>query len=59
LFGPGGTPKRNVPPGAGGSRLPAAAHPFTLPAPRARVKLRSLPEWLDDPRKRGLEEPPR
>jgi 23S rRNA pseudouridine1911/1915/1917 synthase len=59
LFGPGGTPKSNVPPGAGGYLLHAAALSFTHPATRARVKLRSLPEWLDDPRKRGLEEPPR
>jgi 23S rRNA pseudouridine1911/1915/1917 synthase len=45
LFGPGGTPKSNVPPGAGGYRLHAAALSFAHPATGARVKLRSLPDW--------------
>ena len=45
LFGPGGTPKSDVPPGAGGYLLHAAALSFTHPTSGARVKLRSLPEW--------------
>jgi 23S rRNA pseudouridine1911/1915/1917 synthase len=46
LFGPGGTPKSNAPPGQGGDRLHAAALSFTAPAGGARIKLRSLPDWL-------------
>ena len=46
LFGPGGTPKSDVPPGAGGYLLHAAALSFAHPATGARVKVRSLPEWL-------------
>jgi 23S rRNA pseudouridine1911/1915/1917 synthase len=46
LFGPGGTPKSDVPPGAGGYLLHAAALSFAHPATDARVKLRSLPEWV-------------
>ena len=46
LFGPGGTPKSNVPPGMGGYLLHAAALSFTHPVSGARVKLRSLPDWL-------------
>ena len=46
LFGPGGTPKSDVPPGEGGYLLHAAALSFAHPASGARVKLRSLPEWL-------------
>jgi 23S rRNA pseudouridine1911/1915/1917 synthase len=46
LFGPGGTPKSDVPPGAGGYLLHAAALSFAHPANGARVKLRSLPEWV-------------
>ena len=45
LFGPGGTPKSDAPPGAGGYLLHAAALSFALPANGARVKLRSLPGW--------------
>lgn len=46
LFGPGGKPKSNVPPGQGGYLLHAAALSFALPSGNLRVKLRSLPEWL-------------
>jgi 23S rRNA pseudouridine1911/1915/1917 synthase len=46
LFGPGGTPKSDAPPGAGGYLLHAAALSFAHPATGARVRLRSLPEWL-------------
>jgi 23S rRNA pseudouridine1911/1915/1917 synthase len=46
LFGPGGTPKSDVPPGAGGYLLHAAALSFAHPATAAWVKLRSLPDWL-------------
>jgi 23S rRNA pseudouridine1911/1915/1917 synthase len=47
LFGPGGTPKSAVPPGAGGYLLHAAVLSFTHPASGARIRLRSRPEWLD------------
>ena len=46
LFGAGGTPKSDVPPGTGGYLLHAAALSFTHPASGTRVKLRSLPDWL-------------
>lgn len=46
LFGPGGTPKSDAPPGKGGYLLHAAALSFAHPATGARVKLRSRPEWL-------------
>ncbi len=46
LFGPGGTPKSDVPPGAGGYLLHAAALSFPHPATGVRVKTRSLPSWL-------------
>ncbi len=46
LFGPGGTPKSNVPPGAGGYLLHAAALSFTHPASGVRIRLRSRPDWL-------------
>jgi 23S rRNA pseudouridine1911/1915/1917 synthase len=46
LFGPGGTPKSNAPPGAGGYLLHAAALAFAHPATGALVKLRALPPWL-------------
>lgn len=47
LFGPGGTPKSDVPPGAGGYLLHAAALSFTHPATGARIRLRSRPDWLE------------
>jgi 23S rRNA pseudouridine1911/1915/1917 synthase len=47
LFGPGGTPKSNQPPGAGGYLLHAAALSFAHPATGALIKTRSLPGWLD------------
>jgi len=46
LFGPGGMPKADVPPGAGGYLLHAAALSFAHPTSGARVKLRSLPDWV-------------
>ena len=46
LFGPGGTPKSDAPPGEGGYLLHAAALSFAHPASGARVKLRSQPGWL-------------
>jgi len=48
LFGPGGTPKSNVPPGAGGYLLHAAALSFAHPSSGTRVKVRSLPDWAAD-----------
>lgn len=48
LFGPGGVPKSDVPPGAGGYLLHSAGLSFTHPASGARIRLRSLPEWLND-----------
>ena len=46
LFGPGGTPKSDAPPGEGGYLLHAAALSFAHPTSGARVKLRSRPGWL-------------
>src|SRR5688572_26872088 len=47
LFGPGGVPKSDVPPGAGGYLLHSAGLKFTHPQTGARVALRSLPDWLN------------
>ena len=47
LFGPGGTPKSDAPPGEGGYLLHAAALAFAHPLTGALVKTRSLPGWLD------------
>ena len=47
LFGPGGVPKSDAPPGAGGYLLHSAGLKFTHPQSGARVTLRSLPDWLD------------
>jgi 23S rRNA pseudouridine1911/1915/1917 synthase len=49
LFGAGGTPKSNAPPGAGGYLLHAAALSFAHPQSGARIKLRSLPDWVAAP----------
>jgi 23S rRNA pseudouridine1911/1915/1917 synthase len=46
LFGPGGTPKSDAPPGAGGYLLHSAALSFADPASGARIRLRSRPVWL-------------
>jgi 23S rRNA pseudouridine1911/1915/1917 synthase len=46
LFGPGGVPISNAPPGRGGYLLHAAGLSFDDPATGARVRLRSLPDWL-------------
>ena len=47
LFGVGGVPKSDAPPGRGGYRLHAAGLKFTHPATAARIRLRSLPDWVD------------
>lgn len=47
LFGPGGVPKSDAPPGAGGYLLHSAGLSFDHPASGARVRLRSRPAWLD------------
>jgi 23S rRNA pseudouridine1911/1915/1917 synthase len=46
LFGPGGVPKSDAPPGQGGYLLHAARLSFTHPATGVRVRLSSLPDWL-------------
>jgi 23S rRNA pseudouridine1911/1915/1917 synthase len=46
LFGPGGVPISDAPPGRGGYLLHAAALSFTHPTSGARIRLRSLPDWL-------------
>lgn len=46
LFGPGGLPKSDVPPGAGGYLLHAAGLKFEHPKTGALVKVRSAPDWL-------------
>jgi 23S rRNA pseudouridine1911/1915/1917 synthase len=46
LFGPGGKPKSDVPPGAGGYLLHAAALAFVHPSSGVRIKVRSLPDWV-------------
>ena len=46
LFGPGGVPKSDVPPGTGGYLLHAARLSFAHPTSGARVKVRSLPSWI-------------
>ncbi|MCK6447781.1 MAG: RluA family pseudouridine synthase [Planctomycetes bacterium] len=47
LFGPGGRPKSDVPPGAGGYLLHAAALAFRHPTLDHWVKTRSLPDWVE------------
>jgi 23S rRNA pseudouridine1911/1915/1917 synthase len=49
LFGPGGLPKSDAPPGQGGYLLHAAGLSFAHPATGRRVRLRSWPEWLEGP----------
>jgi 23S rRNA pseudouridine1911/1915/1917 synthase len=46
LFGPGGVPKSDATPGAGGYRLHAAGLAFAHPASGRRVKLRASAPWL-------------
>jgi len=46
LFGPGGVPKSDAPPGEGGYRLHAAGLSFVHPASNVRIRLRSLPDWV-------------
>jgi 23S rRNA pseudouridine1911/1915/1917 synthase len=47
LFGVGGVPKSDVPPGMGGYQLHAAGLQLLDPATGGRIKLRSLPDWVD------------
>jgi 23S rRNA pseudouridine1911/1915/1917 synthase len=49
LFGPGGTPRSDAPPGAGGYLLHAAGLAFDHPVSGARIKLRSMPTWVVAP----------
>jgi 23S rRNA pseudouridine1911/1915/1917 synthase len=49
LFGAGGTPKSDAPPGEGGYLLHAAGLSFMRPASGRRVRLRSWPHWFDQP----------
>jgi len=46
LFGPGGIPISNAPPGTGGYLLHSASLSFDHPSSGARVRLHSLPDWL-------------
>jgi 23S rRNA pseudouridine1911/1915/1917 synthase len=46
LFGPGGVPISDAPPGRGGYLLHAAGLSFDHPVSGARVRVRSLPDWL-------------
>jgi 23S rRNA pseudouridine1911/1915/1917 synthase len=46
LFGPGGVPISDAPPGRGGYLLHAAGLSFDHPVSRARIRVRSLPDWL-------------
>jgi 23S rRNA pseudouridine1911/1915/1917 synthase len=50
LFGPGGVPKSNVPPGTGGYLLHSAGLAFDHPHSGARIRVRSRPDWLADER---------
>jgi len=47
LFGVGGVPKSDAPPGRGGYRLHAAGLKLIHPATAAQIKLRSLPDWFE------------
>jgi 23S rRNA pseudouridine1911/1915/1917 synthase len=46
LFGPGGVPISDAPPGRGGYLLHAAGLSFDHPVSGERVRVRSLPDWL-------------
>jgi 23S rRNA pseudouridine1911/1915/1917 synthase len=46
LFGPGGIPISNAPPGTGGYLLHSASLSFDHPSSGARVRLHLLPDWL-------------
>jgi 23S rRNA pseudouridine1911/1915/1917 synthase len=48
LFGPGGVPISDAPPGRGGYRLHSAGLSFDHPVSGARIRTRSLPDWLTD-----------
>jgi 23S rRNA pseudouridine1911/1915/1917 synthase len=50
LFGAGGMPKSDVPPGTGGYLLHSAVLAFDHPQTGARIRLRSRPDWLGDER---------
>jgi 23S rRNA pseudouridine1911/1915/1917 synthase len=47
LFGVGGVPKSDAPPGMGGYRLHAAGLKFIHPSMGAQIRLRSFPDWVD------------
>ena len=46
LFGPGGVPKSDAPPGAGGYLLHAVRCRSSIRTTGARVRVQSLPDWL-------------
>jgi 23S rRNA pseudouridine1911/1915/1917 synthase len=46
LFGPGGVPISNAPPGAGGYLLHAVRLSFRHPTSHTRIKLQHWPDWL-------------
>ncbi len=46
LFGPGGVPKSDAPPGAGGYLLHATALALMHPLSGRRIKTRSWPDWV-------------
>jgi 23S rRNA pseudouridine1911/1915/1917 synthase len=46
LFGPGGVPISDAPPGAGGYLLHAVRLSFTHPTSGARIRLQQWPDWL-------------
>jgi 23S rRNA pseudouridine1911/1915/1917 synthase len=46
LFGAGGVPKSDAPPGAGGYLLHSAGLSFDDPQSGARIRVRSRPDWL-------------
>jgi 23S rRNA pseudouridine1911/1915/1917 synthase len=47
LFGVGGLPKSDAPPGLGGYRLHAAGLKLVHPATGVQVRFRSFPDWVD------------
>jgi 23S rRNA pseudouridine1911/1915/1917 synthase len=47
LFGTGGVPKSDAPPGLGGYRLHAAGLKLVHPATAVLITLRSLPDWVE------------
>ena len=47
LFGPGGVPISDAPPGKGGYLLHSAALSFRHPTTGTKIRLRSRPGWLE------------